>query len=135
MPSIAKELGIRTLTARRESFTLFSREEIDVLLENVLVGKANGKSVRAVILDMAGGDEKRALRLQNKYRSTVACHRDRVKRVTSRLLSEKKPYYDPYLKRVLSSKSDDDNLTRLADYISTLDSDKMVDVVKILLGK
>ena len=135
MPSIAKELGIRTLTARRESFTLFSREEIDVLLENVLVGKANGKSVRAVILDMAGGDGKRALRLQNKYRSTVACHRDRVKRVTSRLLSEKKPYYDPYLKRVVSSKSDDDNLTRLADYISTLDSDKMVDVVKILLGK
>lgn len=135
MPLIAKQLGIRTLTARRESFTLFTREEIDSLVESVLVGKANGKSVRAVITSLAGGDEKKALRLQNKYRSTVACHRDRVQRVTSRLLAEKKPYYDPYLKRVVTDKGDDDNLARLAGYIGTLDSDKMVDVVKILLGR
>ena len=135
MPSIASQFGIKLVPARRESFELFTHEEIDSLVEKVIVGKASGKSVRAVINDLACGDEKKALRLQNKYRSTVACHRDRVKNVTARLLAEKKPYYDPYLKRVVTDKSSDDSVVRLADYIGTLDGDKMVDVVKILLGK
>ncbi len=135
MPSVAKQLGIRVISARRASFTLFSKEEIDLLLERVLIGKANGRSVRSVIAELSGGDKKKALRLQNKYRSTVACHRDRVKLVTSRLAANKTPYYDPYLKKTIVGGAPDDNLARLAEYIGSLDSDRMVDVVKLLLSK
>ena len=48
---------------------------------------------------------------------------------------EGKPYYDPYLKRVVKDGAEEDNVSRLAEYISKLDNDQMVDVVKLLLQK
>jgi len=45
-------------------------EERD-LVKKVLEGKRKGKSVRAVIATMSGGDEKLALRYQNKYRNII----------------------------------------------------------------
>ena len=135
MPAFSAQLGIKTVALRRESFTVFSNKEIDELIETVLKGKAEGKSVRAVIAQMAGGDKKTALRLQNKYRSMITCHRDRVKEVTDRMRKEGKPYYDPYLKRVVKDGAEEDNVSRLAEYISKLDNDQMVDVVKMLLQK
>lgn len=135
MPAFSAQLGIKTVALRRESFTVFSNKEIDELIETVLKGKAEGKSVRAVIAQMAGGDKKTALRLQNKYRSMITCHRDRVKEVTDRMRKERKPYYDPYLKRVVKDGAEEDNVSRLAEYISKLDNDQMVDVVKLLLQK
>ena len=91
--------------------------------------------MRAVIAQMAGGDKKTALRLQNKYRSMITCHRDRVKEVTDRMRKEGKPYYDPYLKRVVKDGAEEVNVSRLAEYISKLDNDQMVDVLKMLLQK
>ena len=135
MPAFYAQPGIKTVALRRESFTVFSNKEIDELIETVLKGKAEGKSVRAVIAQMAGGDKKTALRLQNKYRSMITCHRDRVKEVTDRMRKEGKPYYDPYLKRVVKDGAEEDNVSRLAEYISKLDNDQMVDVVKMLLQK
>ena len=135
MPAFSDKLGIKTVALRRESFTVFSDKEIDELIETVLTGKAAGKSVRAVIAEKAKGDKKIALRLQNKYRSMISCHRDRVKSVMNRLRESGKAYYDPYLKRVVKDKAEEDNVSRLAEYISKLDNDQMVDVVKMLLGK
>ena len=63
----------------------------------------------------------KALRLQNKYRSTVACHRDRVNKIIARLNRSKIPYFDPYLKRVVTGTEDDGSLVRLAEYIGTLE--------------
>lgn len=135
MPTFSSQLGIRTVALRREAFKLFDEREVDALIETVLVGKGEGRSVRATIAKMSGGDKKLALRLQNKYRSTLSCHRDRVQKVMDRLGEEGKVYYDPYLRRVVRGKSDEDNVSRLAEYISRLDGDRMVDVVKMLLGK
>lgn len=135
LPSVAKQLGIKVVGAKRESFALFSASEIDELLRKVLLGKANGKSVRAVIAELSNGDAKKALRLQNKYRSTVACHKSRVNAVMATLKKEGVTYFDPYLKRVVTGGEEDDNLARLARYIGELDSDRMVDVVKLLLSK
>ena len=135
MAAFSAQLGIKTVALRRESFTVFSNKEIDELIETVLKGKAEGKSVRAVIAQMAGGDKKTALRLQNKYRSMITCHRDRVKEVTDRMRKEGKPYYDPYLKRVVKDGAEEDNVSRLAGYISKLDNVQMVGVVKMLLQK
>lgn len=135
MPEFTDKLGIRTVAMRREKFNVFSPEEIDALVETVLVGKAAGKSVRAIIAETAKGDKKLALRLQNKYRSTVSCHRDKVKAVEDKLAAKGVAYFDPYSKRVVTGGKPDDNVSRLADYISRLSGSEVADVVKMLLGK
>ena len=135
MPEFTDKLGIRTVAMRREKFNVFSPEEIDALVETVLVGKAAGKSVRAIIAETAKGDKKLALRLQNKYRSTVSCHRDKVKAVEDKLAAKGVAYFDPYSKRVVTGDKPDDNVSRLADYISRLSGSEVADVVKMLLGK
>lgn len=58
--------------------TLFSREEENELIDNVKKGIAQGKSVRSILLSLAGGDAKKALRLQNKYRNYMRLnHKDK----------------------------------------------------------
>ncbi|MDR0426062.1 MAG: hypothetical protein LBH24_02710 [Clostridiales bacterium] len=135
MPSFAKELGIKVVGAKRESFAVFERAEIDELVRSVLIGKAKGRSVRAVIADLSKGDKKLALRLQNKYRSMVSHHRDRLDKLMTTLGEAGQPYYDPYLKRVMTGREEDDNVKKLAEYIASLDNDQMADVVKRLLLK
>ncbi len=47
----------------------FSKAEEQELMKKVREGVKNGKSVRRVIYELSCGDEKLALRLQNKYRN------------------------------------------------------------------
>lgn len=53
------------------AFSPFSEEETDRLLNAVLLALSNGQSVRACTLQMAGGDTRRMLRYQNKYRALI----------------------------------------------------------------
>lgn len=50
----------------------FTEAEENMLISKINDGKKQGKSVRSIILSMAEGDAKKALRLQNKYRNFVA---------------------------------------------------------------
>lgn len=119
VPDIAKTLGISAAYVRRDGFVPFSKDEIDKLIENVLVAKAQGKSVRAAINELAGGDGKVALRLQNKYRSVLRSHRDDVERIMSSLDSRGIKYFDPY------KKHEADNFSRLTEYLAALDDKKV----------
>ena len=56
---------------RAAPFDTFSDEEIHDLLRKVLVGRGNGRSVRACVMEMSGGDRSRMLRYQNKYRAIL----------------------------------------------------------------
>ena len=47
----------------------FGENEGRLLVEKILQGRAQGKSVRKVVNEMAGGDKRLALRFQNKFRS------------------------------------------------------------------
>ena len=49
----------------------FSSDEEQSLIDRVLLEHAQGKSVRSIILDMANGDSRLALRYQNKYRNAL----------------------------------------------------------------
>lgn len=49
----------------------FNAEQERDLLEKVAQGQKDGRSVRSIILEMACGDAKLALRYQNKYRSAL----------------------------------------------------------------
>lgn len=58
----------------------FTEEETEELLEKVVEGRARGLSVRRSIIEAAGGDEKRTLRMQNKYRNLLKKQPDRVEK-------------------------------------------------------
>lgn len=119
VPGLAKDLGITLITSQRDDFELFGEEEIKTLVETILLGKAQGRSVRAVIAEMSNGDAKLALRYQNKYRSMVTHHRDRVTAIMNDMSSRGLVFYNPYLKSV--SAASKGNLELLTEYVSKLD--------------
>ena len=77
-------------------FELFTPEQVEELLRAMLTGQAQGRSVRACALEMAGQDQKGMLRLQNKYRSLIKHHRDQVQAVMARLEQAGESYVNPY---------------------------------------
>ncbi len=54
-----------------EKIVEFKKADECELIKKVLLGRKDGRSVRSVIMEMAGGDGKLALRYQNKYRNAV----------------------------------------------------------------
>ena len=132
VPSLAADLGIELLETPRERFELFGAQEIDELLENVLEGKANGVSVRKTIAALSGGDSKKALRLQNKYRSLVLHHRDKVSEVMRRLAENGKQYFNPYLKGTVTPGNETDNYKKLSDYIASLDETEVGEFLSLM---
>ncbi len=132
VPSLAADLGIELVDSARERFELFDQNEIDELLERVLAGKANGVSVRRVIADMSNGDAKKALRLQNKYRSMILHHREKVTEVMRRIGARGGNYYNPYIKETVVAGSETDNYKKLNDYISSLDEAEVGEFLSIM---
>ena len=116
VPEAAKRLGIKSAAVRRDGFVPFEDGEVKTLVERVLTAKANGKSVRAAIYEMAGGDSKLALRYQNKYRSVLRSHRDLVETVMKELNYRGVEFWNPY-----GAQKKADNFARLTEYIAALD--------------
>ncbi len=54
-----------------EKIREFTAEETDEVLRQILTEKSKGLSVRRAIFNLANGDDKLMLRLQNKYRNTL----------------------------------------------------------------
>ena len=77
-------------------FETFTAEEIEQLVRSVLTARAQGKSVRACVRELSGGDRTRMLRYQNKYRSVVRTRPELVRSIMDRLSKEGVPYVSPY---------------------------------------
>ncbi|MDE7164898.1 MAG: hypothetical protein K2O04_05705 [Clostridiales bacterium] len=114
VPEVATKLGIKMHDTARERFVPFSDVETDELIRSVLIAKGRGISVRKAIMSMSNGDPKTALRLQNKYRSCLRSHRDRVERIVAELTAKHMPCQNPY-------NDGSDNFARLTEYIASLD--------------
>ncbi|MDE7406258.1 MAG: hypothetical protein K2M89_05240 [Clostridiales bacterium] len=114
VPEVAAKLGIKVNGTMHDRFVPFSEAETDELIRNVLIAKGRGISVRKAILNLSGGDPKKALRLQNKYRSCLKSHRDKVERIVSELTAKHMPCQNPY-------GDSSDNFARLTEYIASLD--------------
>jgi len=119
VPQLAKDLNIKLIKSGREQFELFEADEITNLVKKILVGKANGSSVRSTISVLAKGDTKLALRLQNKYRSMVTHHKDKVQAIMNELASTGTIFFNPYTKTLVTEASVD-NHKKLTDYIGSL---------------
>ena len=77
-------------------FETFAPEEVEQLVERVLTARGQGKSVRACVRELSGGDKTRMLRYQNKYRSTVRTRPELVRQVMDRLREQGVPFVSPY---------------------------------------
>ena len=119
VPEVAKKLGIKRAEVERARFVPFTDGEVRKLVETVLVAKAQGKSVRRAIFEMADGDSKTALRYQNKYRSVLRSHRAVVEQVMKDLTARGVDFTNPY------AKIESDNFARLTEYIAALDNNRV----------
>lgn len=68
-----------------EKIRAFSEEETDEALRSILKEKAKGMSVRRAIKNVAAGDDKLMLRLQNKYRNLLKKQPERVREIAEEL--------------------------------------------------
>lgn len=68
-----------------EKIRAFSEEETDEVLRSILAEKSKGMSVRRAIQNIAAGDAKKMLRLQNKYRNVLKKQPERVRAIAEKL--------------------------------------------------
>ena len=73
------------------AFTAFTPEETRQLLREVLMARGRGMSVRACVMQMAGGSQSRMLRYQNKYRTILKHRPDLIAEVCEELRREGLP--------------------------------------------
>lgn len=132
LPRLAEDLGITVPKSTRERFELFTQDEIESLVDNVLTQKAKGQSVRKTIAEMAKGDRKTALRFQNKYRSMILHHRDKVTEIMRRIGERGDDYYNPYTKETVAAGAETDNYRLLTDYIGRLDESEVGEFLQIM---
>lgn len=64
-----------------EKIREFTEEETDEALKSILAEKSKGLSVRRAIFNLANGDDKLMLRLQNKYRNTLKKEPERIAKI------------------------------------------------------
>lgn len=69
-------------------FVPFEEGEVEALVERVLRARAEGKSVRACLQEMSGGNHSLMLRYQNKYRSVLKNRPELIARVMEKLREE-----------------------------------------------
>ena len=70
---------------RPARFVPFTQQEVDWLMEQVLVARSAGQSVRSCLQKLSGGDHSLMLRYQNKYRAVIKSRPDYVKELVDKL--------------------------------------------------
>lgn len=92
---LCQKLGVS-----KEMFPAFIKEfrdsEAEDLLKLILKGVAEGRSVRSVISTLSNGNEKLALRYQNKYRNLLKNDRELVLKVASTIVDKNGEVVNPY---------------------------------------
>ena len=68
-----------------EKIREFTEEETDETLRSILAEKSKGVSIRKAICNLAQGDDKLMLRLQNKYRNTLKKQPDTIRQIAKEL--------------------------------------------------
>ena len=70
---------------RPARFVPFTQQEVDWLMEQVLVARSAGQSVRSCLQKLSGGDHSLMLRYQNKYRAVIKSRPDYVQDIVEKL--------------------------------------------------
>ena len=86
---ITRMLEGKNLTV--EKIREFTEEETDEALRSILKEKSKGVSVRRAICNIANGDDKLMLRLQNKYRNVLKKDPEKIREIARELGVETVP--------------------------------------------
>ena len=70
---------------RPARFVPFTQQEVDWLMEQVLVARSAGQSVRSCLQKLSGGDHSLMLRYQNKYRAVLKSRPEYVQAMVEKL--------------------------------------------------
>lgn len=70
---------------RAETVRPFTDDEKEEMLQKILLERGKGTSVRRAIANVCGGDEKKMLRYQNKFRNMLKKQPDEVRAAAQRL--------------------------------------------------
>jgi hypothetical protein len=68
-----------------EKIREFTDEETDATIRSILAEKSKGMSVRRAIFNLSEGDDKRTLRLQNKYRNVLKKQPERIVKIAQEM--------------------------------------------------
>lgn len=66
-------------------FVPFTQQEVDWLMEQVLIARAAGQSVRSCLQKLSAGDHSLMLRYQNKYRAVIKSRPEYVRELVEKL--------------------------------------------------
>lgn len=106
------------------SFVPFGKEELRTLVETMLLGQAEGKSVRSIAFALGKGDKKSMLRYQNKYRGLLRSNPGYIETVLLELQKAGKISADAIcIKRRRHRPSVEQALAELADNLSQFGKD------------
>lgn len=72
----------------KAAFVPFGEKELRMLAEAMLIGRAEGKSVRSIALQLGNGEKKAMLRYQNKYRGLMRANPGYLQNVLRELQAE-----------------------------------------------
>lgn len=118
----------QTAMRRAEPFETFTEDEVRALMKRVLTLRGQGKSVRAAVMELAGGDHARMLRYQNKYRAVIKKRPDLVEEIVHELKSEGTPCFNPLKREEISESA---LRSRIAENAGVLGDP---DVAQLLVG-
>lgn len=83
----------------------FTEDEVKDLVMSILMAQAEGESVRSCANRLAGGDPKKMLRLQNKYRNVIASQREYVESLMAEMSQKGIRYFNPYTRQIVDGNS------------------------------
>ena len=108
------------LASRQAPFRSFTDQEVHDLLRHVLIGRGEGRSVRACVTQLADGDRAGMLRYQNKYRSILKNKPEMLMEVAQELRMEGLPCPDnaAACRRYERAARPCDTATRLENHLS-----------------
>ena len=111
---------------------VFDGEDERELIKKVLIGKQNGKSVRSVIMELANGNGKLALRYQNKFRNALKSNRALFEQVAKEINVDVSSLLSPKKSKDISTTSEISNkiYNKLQDYIMDVVEKSVVKLVK-----
>ena len=115
-----------------DSVNHFSDAEQYALIRNMLIGIANGGSVRGCALRFGHGDMKQMLRYQNKYRTTLLKEPEKVFTVAEKLREEGYNIPDPYLSCCSSSKQKHSRISETLNLLSSLSENELEQLISTL---
>jgi len=84
-PNSVRNYYYKNLAKEKTKFLPFSSAEIKNSLREIILGTSRGESVRSICLRLAAGDKSKMLRFQNKYRTILRGHPQKITAITNEL--------------------------------------------------